>query len=274
MNSRMKFATLFLLAGMTLALGLSSASAGSRTGHPRYLAAGDSATYGRRASDPEVTAYVPLLADFLSTVTSPGKRPPMPDSRARWFGYANTARLDDETSTDMLTQGQLEEAEEILNRHNQNGSATDDVRVVTFTIGANDIRGLLTNTNCNPTPTPACQTAVEQTLATTQGNLQQIMSRLRAAAGPDTVIATMTYYNPLQGQCAIPGPLGVLAPQVLAGLNAIIVQTAVQYDILVAPVADIGIGVGDLYGDCVHPNDNGYAKIADAFADVIEPELP
>lgn len=274
MNARKKIATLVLLvAGLTAGLGLGAASAGSPGGHPRYLAAGDSATFGRRASDPATTAYVPLLAEYLSTALFPGKGTPPPHATPEWLKYRNIARLEDETSTDMLTQGQLAEAEAILNQHNQNGSTRDDVQVVTFTIGANDIRSLLTNPACNPVPTPACQVAVGQTLATTAANLQQIMSRLRAAAGPDTIIATMTYYYPLQGQCSIPGPLGLLAPQVLAGLNGVIVQTAAQNDVLVVPVATIGIGIDDLFGDCIHLNDSGYAKVADAFETTIASAL-
>ena len=146
--------------------------------------------------------------------------------------------------------------------------------MVTFSIGGNDLRALLTDPACSPVPTAACQGAVGQVLLTVQANLVTIMGTLRTAAGPDAVIATMTYYNPFVGVCAVPGPLGGLIPVVLAGLNGVITGTAAAFDVLVAPVASAGIGPADLFGDCIHPDDSGYAKIAQAFAGVIDPALP
>ena len=74
----------------------------------------------------------------------------------------------------------------LLERHNQNPSPQDDVEVVTFSIGANDLRAVLEYCMTPPLPTPAqCQAAAVAALTTVAANLQTIMSTLREAAGPD-----------------------------------------------------------------------------------------
>jgi lysophospholipase L1-like esterase len=269
MLSTLKFFAFALLAIAVVALGSPGVADAGRPPQPRYLAAGDSITVGRRASDPATTAYVPLLAEYLESVLVPGN--PRPGGHPG-FGVINVAQLDDETTASMIADGQLAQAESILRTYNKNRSPQDDIQVVTFTIGGNDTRALLSY--CLTATMEECEAAVGPALAQIQQNLQEIMSTLRDAAGPKTVISTMTYYNPLIGACTIPGPLGGLVPVVLANLNAIIANTAAAYGILVAPVAGAGIGPADLFGDCIHPNDSGYAKIAAAFQSTIGPALP
>jgi hypothetical protein len=45
-------------------------------------------------------------------------------------------------------------------------------------------------------PTPACIALVQASLQAFENNFTQILGELRAAAGPETVIVVMTYYNP------------------------------------------------------------------------------
>jgi hypothetical protein len=53
-------------------------------------------------------------------------------------------------------------------------------------------------TACADPTSPTCVGTIQAQLQQTATNYQTILSRLRAAAGPDTVIAVMTYYNPLR----------------------------------------------------------------------------
>ena len=62
---------------------------------------------------------------------------------------------------------------------------------------------------------PACLVAIQTALAEVARNYSIILSELRAAAGPDTTIAVMTYYNPLPA-CHL-APLALSADLVLEG---------------------------------------------------------
>ena len=98
-------------------------------------------------------------------------------------------------------------------------------------------------------------------------NGQKIVYRLRQAAGPETPILTMTYFNPLPC-CDLPG--GPLPPTVLAmgdgvlrTMNTIIGGVSAANAAVPAEVYGL-LGTGDFF-DCKHPNETGYAKIATAF---------
>jgi lysophospholipase L1-like esterase len=259
---------------IVIAVPLRTAEGGNK--NPDYIGAGDSIGFGRRASDPATTGYVPVLAEYLAAALPPGNASKMPAAaRGHYFKTVNLSRLEDETTDDMLAAGgQVEEIEAMLLKHNKNGSRQDDVQVVTFSIGGNDLRTLLADPRCSPSPTPACMPAIAALLGHVSANLNEIMSRIRDAAGPDTVVATMTYYNPFVGVCTLPPALAGAGGAALAGLNGIIQAAAAANGVLVANVAGAGIGVADLFGDCIHPDDSGYAKIAQAFEAVIDPALP
>jgi lysophospholipase L1-like esterase len=190
-----------LLVGIPVLLGLltmGSAAAESDDGQPPlgqpvYLALGDSVAAGVGASDPAVTGYVPRLYDLLRDEPScqllgrPGCGSLALDNLA--VGGA--------TSTTLLTD-QLPVAEDELRAHNGDGNPRNDVLVVTIDIGGNDVFSVVPS--CTAGATPQCLALVQARLASFEANFSQILSRLRAAAGPDTVIVAMTYYNPL-GSC-------------------------------------------------------------------------
>jgi lysophospholipase L1-like esterase len=264
-----------LLVGLPVLLGLLTmgpASAGSEggqppVGRPLYLALGDSVAAGVGASDPAATGYVPVLYDLLRDEPSclllgrPGCRSLALDNLA--VGGA--------TSTTLLT-GQLPTALEELRAHNGDRNPRNDVLVVTIDIGGNDVFGVVSS--CTAGPTPQCLALVQARLASFDENFSQILSRLRAAAGPDTVIVAMTYYNPL-GSCFRAG-LAPLADVVLEGgpglegLNDRIRRISAANGVLVVDTYGL-LGPGDLVGgtDCLHPNDAGHQKIAEAFAAVL-----
>jgi lysophospholipase L1-like esterase len=247
--------------------GAESAEGQPPLGRPVYLALGDSVAAGVGASDPAVTGYVPRLYDLLRDEPSceflgrPGCRSLALDNLA--VGGA--------TSTTLLTS-QLPAAEDELRAHNGDGNPRNDVLVVTIDIGGNDVFSVVPS--CTAGPTPQCLALVQARLASFEANFSQILSRLRAAAGPDTVMVAMTYYNPL-GSC-VRAALAPLADVVLEGgpglegLNDRIRRISAANGVLVADTYGL-LGPGDLVGgtDCLHPNDAGHQKIAQAFAAVL-----
>ena len=216
-----------------------------------YLALGDSLAVGDGASDPATTAYVPLFHQFL-----------LDDDD---MALLNLGDIGD-TSTTLITHSHLTAAVTELE--------TGDVEVVTVNIGGNDVFALLPV--CLFGFTPPCTAAVTSTFATFSANLDFILAELRAAAGDDTPIIVMTYYNPLPG-CFL-APFAPLADIVLegggplpAGLNDLIRSIAASHDAKVAETFG-KLGAGDLVGgfDCLHANDDGYEIIAEAFIDAFE----
>jgi lysophospholipase L1-like esterase len=118
---------------------------------------------------------------------------------------------------------------------------------------------------------------VQQTFASIDANLTETLVHLRTAAGPDTTIVAMTYFNSLLDcdlQQAVENANLILEglPGISLGLNGTIRQAAARADVAVAETFGL-LGPDDLVGgeDCLHANDSGYMKIADAFAEVLLP---
>ncbi len=230
-----------------------------------YLALGDSLAAGVGASDPEETGYVPLVHDDLRRhlECNPGTDSPCTD-----LGLRNLARSGATTTT--LLRDQVPEALEVLRVRNEDGDPGNDVDVITLDIGGNDAFALYGA--CSGGMSPGCIEAARSMFTTVSRNLTTTLSQLRDAAGPDTRIIVMTYYNGLIGcdrSAAVPiadllleGGVGVPV-----GLNDLIRARAVEAGAAVAETYGL-LGPGDLVGgdDCLHPVDSGYRIIADAFA--------
>lgn len=247
---------------------------------PEYLAMGDSLAAGVGASDPDTTAYVPLFHEYLKEALDPGAANPpslaaVPDAFDRKFLQLRNLGVGGETSTTMISGGQLATALADLAARNGNATPVDDVRVITLDIGGNDVFPLVGV--CAAGFTPTCASAISATFGTFTANFSSILGQLRAAAGPDTTIVVMTYYNALVN----PGcPFNALAPLgdvvlegqpalgVPAGLNDIIRAVAAWQGALVAETFG-RLGPADLQPDCLHPDDSGYAIIAQAFVDAL-----
>ena len=236
---------------------------------PVYLALGDSIAVGDGASDPRATAYVPLVHRSLrERLPCPGGRP-CSDLELR-----NLAR--GFATTDALRDTQLPAAIELIERRNGDDDPGNDVVAITIDIGGFDAMSRLFQV-CLQGVSVACIAAVEETLATVDDNLGHTLGELRAAAGPDTRIAVMTYYNALVA-CTLQDAAGIARmvlegqPGLTPGLNAVIREVAAGVDARVAETFDV-IGDSDLVGgiDCLHPNDAGHAKIAEAFIEALAP---
>jgi len=302
-------AVALLVTGLT---GLTSPAAQAQAGGvepvpglPVYLALGDSVANGQ-ASAPEIVDYATTVAGWRANgyvaqlyavledrldclpAASSDARP-----RCRQLQLVNLARSGvpamngqpgkPGVTTQILIDEQLPEAVAMLTSRNHDANPRNDVEVVTLTVGGNDIFGPVTSACLKPNPS-GCAEAIQTAFTAFSANYDTILGRLRAAAGPDTPIVTMTYYDPLP-YCAIgqanpaagafaywfleggtlPG-LGTLP----AGFNDLIRSISAQNG---ARTADTfgKLGTGDFVGgsDCLHPVRSGHTKIAAAFVDAL-----
>ena len=185
-------------------------------------------------------------------------------------------------TTAILIEEQLPVATTLLQSRNHDRDRSNNVSIVTLTVGGNDIFGPITQA-CLAADPSGCPAAIQASFGAFAVNYSQILAQLRAAAGQRTRILTMTYYNPLPfcalGQAnPIAGPFGdwVLEGGTLndipltVGFNDIIRSISAQYG---AKVADTfgDLGAGDFVGgtDCLHPDKSGHTKIAAAFEEAL-----
>lgn len=258
------------IAGLMLALVVSS-PVSAITPDELYVALGDSLAVGDGASDWDTTAYVPLMADYFA-----GR--PHADAKQ----HVNLGVRGETTSS--FLGGQLGAAlDAILD-------PTTDTRVVTLSIGGNDVGSLLNDPAdaCVADPFGSeCQGQVAAALGTVADNYPTIIGTLQWALAQDVgdePIYVLTVFNPFGGTgTPYEGPIDVallgmdlavdctaLANPVNTGLNDIIACTSLALGAI--PVDGYGaigdnaltlthIGEGDFNS---HPNDEGYAAIAKA----------
>ncbi len=227
-----------------------------------YLALGDSVAAGVGAAAPATGGYVPLLAGLLSERLGcdDGPAPGCP------LSVRNLAQSGATTAT--LLRSQMPQALEVLR-------TAPDVRLVTLTIGGNDVVEAAVRA-CAPDPAaPACGSAVVAALSRAEDGIDEVLRTLSAAAGPDTAVAIMTYYNPTFA-CQL-ASLQPLADRVLEGsgqqpgLNDILRARAAEHSVLVVETRERLSARGDFVGgnDCLHPSGAGHRRIAEAFSEVV-----
>jgi lysophospholipase L1-like esterase len=191
-----------------------------------------------------------------------------------------------ETTTSMIQGGfcsylegsQLKAAVSFLQTHH--------VKLVTLDIGANNVD------QCVSLTSGIVTTCVADGLQTVETDLPQILSELRYAAGPDTLIVAMNYYDPFLSAWTL-GPTGqTLAREsfaVATDFNNLLQAVYQRFAIPVAdvasafrtsdftPVPGLNLPLNVLLiltwtwmdaptGPDIHPNDVGYAVIAGVFA--------
>ena len=215
-----------------------------------HLALGDSVAAGVGA-EPE-RGYVPLLTARLAQACDCDV-----ELRDLSVGGATTATL---------LRDQLPAAQDVL----RSGA---DVRVVTVTIGGNDVFGPVVVACAQAPASPGCSEAVQAALRTADTGVRQALQALREA-GPAVPVAVMTYYDPVPA-CDL-SALAPLSARVLEGqgdqpgLNDVLRAAATDAGALVVETAD-RLAAGDLVGgrDCLHPGPSGHERIAEAFAEVL-----
>ena len=129
-----------------------------------------------------------------------------------------------ETSGSLIGGGQLDQALAFL--------ATNRVAYVTLDIGANDLLGHLTSTDCAASlELPACRERLESALAAYETNISTILDTL-AAAAPEATIVFLETYNPFSLGTGIAFEEGTSL--MVARLNGLAATAAEGAGILVA----------------------------------------
>jgi lysophospholipase L1-like esterase len=227
---------------------------------PCYLALGDSYAYGEGASSRVELAYVPLFHQFLER------------DMGKSLALRNLA-VGGETTTSMIAKGQLAKAlAELRFRNQESADPSDDVVVITIDIGGNDLIGLTGEGRpCAPPKgldDSGCAVAVGNAIDEASKNLPVILRALRVAAGPETRIMVLDYFNPYSGSGK---PLDEAGDLALPALNDPIEQAANSpaVDAEVVHLFDAFRGrAPDLTHvmepeEDFHPNDAGYRLMAD-----------
>lgn len=274
---------LALLAALALLVGLagpSQSAPGEDRGTRWYLALGDSLG----------TGYQPDQGDDLTGGYAGGVRDSLlaDGTKARLRNLSCSG----ETVVTMVHGGrcaygqgnQLDAATQFLRAH------AGKVELVTIDIGANDVQTCASGTSVDV----ACIEAGLRDVATL---LPVILGELRAAAGPDTQLVVVDYYNPflsawLTGQAG--QDLARLSSVLQDMLNGVIAREAAAVDADLAEVSEAfrsddwtlttlpGVGVVPtnvaticgLTWMClrqdIHANDAGYAVMAETVAAVLD----
>jgi lysophospholipase L1-like esterase len=245
---------------------------------PVYLALGDSYAAGVGASDfvpPRSTrlGYVPRFAEFLRGAAHGGVRTTV-----------NLTVPGETTASFLAPGGKWAAAQAAI------ADPTTDVRVVTLTLGGNDLLYLLgpgqpCEAGVADPQSPACRAAIQAALAAFPGTYTHVLAALSGAlaaedAAPEQVIVT-TYPNPFSGTpdlafaAAVDTALlgkdltidcSALAKPLNAGLNDLVACISRQVGATVADVNPAFAGKGPALTHIkdldVHPNNAGYAQIA------------
>ncbi len=254
-----------------------TASAGSMT----YLALGDSVAFGETdfMHNPSYgdRGYVSLYANSLASMNG-GAVP----------NVVNLG-IDGETSTSFFTGGQpatplnlnysntsMSQNGAMINTIASTLAAGNTVGAVTVQLGANDLFATVGAPGFF-TESPAQQQAdILKAMTTVQNNYTSLLTELHALA-PSAQVTLVGYYNPY---AAVPGsPLYNLAGPAIQLLNAIMAGEASAfgakyvdtYTPFLGKEAELTHILDAPAGTNVHPNDAGYAVIANAIAPVPEP---
>lgn len=232
-------------------------------GPSTYLALGDSVAAGAGAA--EGRGYVALLADLLSRDLGcdAGALPGCP------LRLENLAQGGATTAT--LRRSQLPSALKVLR--------TEDVRLVTVTIGGNDLFEPVVRACAQAPSSTTCADVVAGALQRAEDGVDEVLRQLADSAGPETTLALMTYYDPLPA-CRL-APLQPLAELVLEGdgtrpgLNDVLRERAAEHGVTVVETGPALSAPEDFVGggDCLHPSAQGHARIAAAFHDEVRGDV-
>lgn len=266
----------FVLMSAVVLVGLIPATTASAVSPPptQYVALGDSFAQGIGSPVPEQTGWVSQVENRYFHGAYAGSD--------KTLNLA-TDQVDTTTST-LITDGQLASAVAAIVDPNT------DTRLVTLTVGGNDLLRLLRSGPCSTDPASAtCQGLVVAAITGVAANYPVILGTLVGATGgePDgTTIVVTTYYNPFDGtgspfegavEFALLGLDGVIdcaatvANPHNAGLNDVIACTAGAFGVAVVDLHPLFEGrtleLTHIGANDVHPNSKGHRIIADAVID-------
>lgn len=235
---------------------------------PAYIAIGDSLAFGVGASDPATDGYVAITYDALRRSER---------YRNRGLDLINLG-VPGATSSDLLLPGgQLERAvAEIKEREEDASSADDNVEIITVNIGGNDVQALVTSDSpCLADPQSAeCQDRFQETMDILEEDLTQVLRRLRQAA-PEADIVVLDLYSSLSGRGGAPELVGDLA---VGEINAVTERVVSDPELKAKLVSVYSLFRGRaaqlVAADNFHPNDDGYAVMAEVVLAAIEGREP
>lgn len=156
---------------------------------PSYVALGDSYTVGTGSSDPKTLGYAAGFHHWLQENN---------DDRVELHNFA----VNGETTTSMMQEGQLRRAIAFIRARNSDGDPSNDVRVISISIGGNDVREPIRKGGpCASArlTEKACVDAIGASIATFDKNFPVILREVRQAAGPSAILLVATYNNPYSG---------------------------------------------------------------------------
>lgn len=247
-----------------------------------YLAIGDSVTFG---IDPSTAAsltpsygdqgYVSPFADFLSQRHF-GVRPTINnlaipgELSSSFFNGTSpngwTSRIPGlNLNYDSATSSQHDLMLSTIQGINADGG---DLRYVSLLMGSNDIFFLLTTAEFQSATFSEQQQLLTETISSVLIDYQTVLGELDVLA-PDAVVLLPGYYNPYPDQTAE----GQFYNSILGAFNPAVEQLASIFDAEYIDLDSIfdgreleltNIGIGD-----VHPNQTGYALIANSFAQAV-----
>ena len=232
-----------------------------------YFSLGDSIADAEGASSHEL-GYVALFAtNAWGILQLPGSPPDRGE-----FGLRGG-----ETSTSMLAPGgQLDRATAEIRSRNSDSDTANDVRLITVDIGGNDFRVLTRSTSpcVVSVVSPDCQAAVAEVIGAFSANYPVILQRIREAAGPDTIIIAMAFYNPFSGTGqVVDAPGDIVAAQMTAQAKA--VATGAPVNAVWVDLAAVFTGKAPQLTHImedppnIHPTDAGHAAIAAAVTEAL-----
>ena len=248
--------------------GASASPSASPTDGPVYLALGDSLAAGfqpDRGDDP-ATSYAARVEAGLAAAAPSGEQPTMVNLGCS----GETVGSMIEGSRCTYPQGSQLQAAEALLRERRG-----EVAAVTLDIGGNDVL------RCARVRLD--ETCFTQGAGVVADRLPEVLRRVRAAAGPDTRIAVLTYYNPFLA--TQPTEQGELlrrqSEPALRALNTTIARVARAHGATVVDTAALmptGASVCDLTWRCtrfdIHLTDEGARRVGDRILAAWDVPIP
>ena len=230
-----------------------------------YLSLGDSLAFGEGASSPNRN-YAAGFRRYLEETYGVAME-------FRNFGVSG------ESTNSFVRRAapQIDRAIAEIRRVQTDGIPETNVHAVTLSLGANDIFPVLQNKYCTDDPEgEICTRELEAATSTLEQNMDVILGSLREAAGPDTLIMILTYYNPFDLGTGL--AFENVSDSTLDRLNQRIIRVAQRHQAKVADANSIFVDLSPalthiLAGD-IHPTDEGYAALLLAFENSYEEAGP
>lgn len=264
-------------AGLVLVLGVTVPAAVAAPERTLYIAMGDSLAWGDGASVPDHTGYVPRLAGYFHGASHGGA-----DELIN-LGVGGT-------TTGQLIAGRAGPPAQLSQALALIADTDTDTRVVTLSVGGNDLLNLINDPSdpCLAAPTSqVCQGLLVTAMGGVATNMPQILGALQAALAGDPgaeKIFVLLPYNAFSGtghplelliaqtmrgtDMAIDCPADVMNPSYV-GLDDILACTSLALGAV--PVDSYPLFEGRTFelthmaeGLNVHPNDDGYEVLARA----------